>query len=525
MAIKKTIASKVKILVFIFAFFNCFLLNFLNINYIQKTNPENKKINTQSLVENSTVWSIDNSWYLPQAWNLSHGNGFTIDSSEPEMSVRRTPIYPLFYTFHYILFGEQDSFKVIRYSQTFLFALSALLLMMSVFNFSNNRSWAIWTGLLYGINVFVISYCFFTLTESLSPFLVVLTIYFFSKYIKESQQKYLVYVGISLAVSFLCRPTVGVLFVGIFAFLFIKFYHKKIELLKFSLILLFTFLTCLLPWVIRNYHLTGEIIIAEKYYHGATMSFGRAHIKLREIVSVWTNPANLSTEVFSTKLKEYLKENNWSGLNQYIDNYLSQWPQFVFQSFSKEEVHNDLLLLADCFRIKEELKINNNKILRKVLLNQDCEFDVYNSLSIKKQALIKDNFFRYWIITPVKTSFELIFNSQLHNFKLLNALPGRYLILGKGFTYLYNVFLYIALLYFLLSKSIGWELKLFILAPILLLYTALTVFLFRYVENRYLLVINPLLFIPFSYAVNNIYQYLNKAFQNSQTKPFSKSSN
>jgi len=259
--------------------------------------------------------------------------------------------------------------------------------------------------------------------------------------------------------------------------------------------------------------LTGKIIVAEKYYHGATMDFGRAHIKLREIVGVWTNPANLSAEAFSSKLRNLVKVGNKENIDLHIEEYTEQWPEFVFKTFSKEEIHSDLIALGECYKVKSDILNRNKDILRKELLNQECEFEVYNLLSEKKQALVNENFIRYWLITPLKTSFELIFNSTVHNFQVLTNLPGKFQVIGKGITYIFNVTLYLCLFYFLFSKSVNLQLRLFVFAPVFILFISLTALLFRYVESRYLLVTNPLLFISFSYTVNDAHMYLNKFFK------------
>jgi hypothetical protein len=56
-----------------------FFLNTINIESIKKQNPENLQQNARSLVYNSTVYSIDNYWYLSQFKNLLKHGSFTVD--------------------------------------------------------------------------------------------------------------------------------------------------------------------------------------------------------------------------------------------------------------------------------------------------------------------------------------------------------------------------------------------------------------------------------------------------------------
>ena len=103
-----------------------FFLNTINIESIKKQNPENHQQNARSLVYNSTVYSIDNYWYLSQFKNLLKHGSFTVDPNKQFYEVRRTPVYPTFYGIHYWLFGEESSFYYIRFTQALILALAVV---------------------------------------------------------------------------------------------------------------------------------------------------------------------------------------------------------------------------------------------------------------------------------------------------------------------------------------------------------------------------------------------------------------
>lgn len=84
-------------------------MNVLNVHSIRKANPTNKCLNARSLAYDVTVYSIDNYWYLNHVKNYLATGKFTVDTTKYRYEVRRTPVYPLFYGAHYLLFGEKEA--------------------------------------------------------------------------------------------------------------------------------------------------------------------------------------------------------------------------------------------------------------------------------------------------------------------------------------------------------------------------------------------------------------------------------
>lgn len=126
-----------------------FILNEYNNKVIRKLYPKNDYIHNSGLVHNSTVYNIDNYWYTQQIKNYVKGNGFTIDPQKEKYEVRRTPIYPLFYGVHYLLFGEIGSYYLIRFTQIALFVLSVFALLYATYNFTQNKFIAITSAILW----------------------------------------------------------------------------------------------------------------------------------------------------------------------------------------------------------------------------------------------------------------------------------------------------------------------------------------------------------------------------------------
>src|SRR5688572_4691757 len=109
---------KHKVIIFFLALLCCISYNEINKYFVRKSNPSNELRNAKSVVYGSTIWSIDNYWYLTQTRNFLTGKGFLLDSQKSHTAVRRTPGYSIFYMLHIVLFGEKYAHRVIPYSQS-----------------------------------------------------------------------------------------------------------------------------------------------------------------------------------------------------------------------------------------------------------------------------------------------------------------------------------------------------------------------------------------------------------------------
>lgn len=487
----------------------CISINELNIQYIKSINNENKKLNAKSLVHSRTVWSIDNLFYLTQIKHMLNGDGYTLDPNEPEMKVRRTPVYPLFYGIQYYLFGEEKAHIIIPYIQSIFFAISAVLITLIILYTFGNEQWAKVTGYSYAFLPFISSFCYFTLTESISPFLVVLSMFFFANYLRDKSSKNLIICGIVTGVSFLNRPTAGVVIVGFFLqLLFNKGVLASLNVkIKTMSILAFSFILSLSPWIIRNYLITGDIVVAETFYHEAPMDFGKAHIELRKLTSCWTNPTNLPTEKFSNELRLHISQNEPYKNDKVIDDYIDQWPNNAFNGYTRQELKLALHELNNCFIEKYEFLKNNPNAMRKDFLNRECEEQAYNNFKILKERFIKTAPFRYYIITPLTINKEIAFNSFIHHFAIINPIDNEInslQIFLKSLVYILNVLCFLSPIYFCLFSKFSLDKVLLIMGPIFVLILTLTAIIFRYVESRYIIVIYPYFIITFSFMLIDI---------------------
>ncbi len=495
------------------AFLFVLTANELNLSYIKTVNPDNKQINMVSTVGGFTVWSIDNPWYLPQVKNVLNGDGYTLDPRDPELKVRRTPGYPAFYGLHYVLFGESNSFFFIRYTQIFIHLLAVLLLGQAVFNFTSNRSWAILSAFLYGLNPYTAAYLYTTITEGISPAMLVFVLFAYSLCFKSPGLKNYLVLGIVTGSSLLVRPSLIVVIPSIALAIMIQqsagqeTFARVImgNLRKLAFVVLGTGII-LAPWAIRNYYATdGDLVLLEKYYDDDPMNFGRGHSSFRDWISCWDNPANTSAEVYGIQIRTNLQENK--PIEDITEAFLQKVPPLVYSINSRESVREAFDDLNDCFREKQATSKNNPNLTRKeereLSLCEDRIVGKFNNLIAEYRA---KGSLRYYVLTPLMFMKALIFQSNSYAFGMFSAPQGLPLktwqIIGKSLMYLLNVLLFASLIpFFLMDRKSFWELKIFIFGSILTT-VWLCVIYFRYAEARYFIPCVPPLCVSLAYLLN-----------------------
>jgi len=486
--------KKHKVLIFFLSLLCCISYNEINKYLVRKNNPSNELRNGKSVVQGSTIWSIDNFWYLTQPKNFLEGKGFLLDPQNSHTAVRRTPGYSIFYMIHMVLFGEKYAHRIIPYSQSFLFAFSALALALSVFNFTQSGKKAFLTGIIYGCNPFTSGFVYYTITEAIHPAFAIFGLYFLSKALQVNFNKNGFLAGLFFAIACLIRPLNGLALAAGIVMLFFGTSDSYYNKLKKILVVCFGFLTLLLPWTIRNYIVTkGEIVMLEKIYHEDPMYMGKKQTYLSKWWMCWGNPRQ---EAFIDSLKSEIT----TGQEGYISRFLVDLPAYSIRGYTKNELSRVLHEYKDCMH--SEISGGVYGIYYKPADTLPaCEDKMKNEFVNLISEYKQDAPVRYYVVSPLLirgkefflTSFSGMYgslNPENRNFNIMQKVV-------KGFMYLFNVGLYISLFIFLFFIKCNKRLKIFIA------FFVITTFLFLvynvHIETRYLLASYP--FMAVSAAV------------------------
>ena len=178
----------------------------------------------------------------------------TIFVKEP-FDAFRPPVYPLFLAGVYSLFGHKPYIAIII--QIFLGCLTCALVYKIGEAFIQKEVGFI-AGLLLALDFPTAIYTNLLMAETIFILLFLLTLYFFLKFLKEGKRTYLIYSGIFLGLSTLCRP-ISQYFIVLMIPLFLVIYRKDIKRgLLSCLLYLLVFLAVITPWALRNYTTYGS---------------------------------------------------------------------------------------------------------------------------------------------------------------------------------------------------------------------------------------------------------------------------
>lgn len=181
--------------------------------------------------------------YIQIAKNFLSGEGLI---SSPDRIAYRPPLYPLFLSGIYFLFG--DGYWPIRIIQSILDALTCIMVYFLGRSVFGNRTGKIASSIC-AIYPFFIFFTGFELTETLFIFLLVGTVFLWLKVKDSSSIEKPILAGIASGLTVLCRPSALSFFLLSFVILFFL-WRKKCG--KLGILLVFTILT-ILPWSIRNF--------------------------------------------------------------------------------------------------------------------------------------------------------------------------------------------------------------------------------------------------------------------------------
>ncbi len=185
------------------------------------------------------------------ALSIISGTGF------PPDLINRAPLYPLFLSFVYLIFGH--NFLAVRIIQSILGAIICLFVYLIGKRIFKNEKAAILGAAAAIICPSLIASNSYILTETLGTFLLTISVILLMKAWKDKKIKNWIAGGIFLGLSTLCRPVT--LFFPFFLLLaLLLFFKKRLQNLIFVLIFSLGMAVIILPWTARNYLVFRQFI-------------------------------------------------------------------------------------------------------------------------------------------------------------------------------------------------------------------------------------------------------------------------
>jgi hypothetical protein len=246
----------------------------LNRAAIHAANPTNIYGNTNSLRGDVLVNSVDDEYYLNPVENFLAGNGWRRDLLGRSGFARRTPGYSLWFLPFRVALGQKGYYWPLAIGQLLLY-LSSLAILRQGLKVSGLRQSVRCLVLgIYILTPFFTTYIFFTITEALSAtlqtgYVGLLLLAWYTP--NDSKRKLVLYVlaGLVGVVTLLTRPAAGA---GVISLLILLWFDYGLignwwTLIRRATVVGILPILLLTTWTIRNYLVTGEVIVLERYAH------------------------------------------------------------------------------------------------------------------------------------------------------------------------------------------------------------------------------------------------------------------
>jgi 4-amino-4-deoxy-L-arabinose transferase-like glycosyltransferase len=186
--------------------------------------------------------------------NIFTDKGFIYsDSDKP--AVDRGPIYPYAISLLLTLSGSMD-YKVVQIFQAILFGVTGLLVFLIV-KYVSRKQTAVIAQIFYTLHPMFIWYTSRIWIETTHTFLITITAYLLIRTYHKLSLRWIICLGVALGLTILTKSILmffPVVLVPIF------YFRWKKEGVRFALVTVVVTYLLVIPWSLRNYNVTNEII-------------------------------------------------------------------------------------------------------------------------------------------------------------------------------------------------------------------------------------------------------------------------
>ena len=201
----------------------------------------------------------DGNSYLGPILNLINNGEYRGDKFLDDSRYFRVPVYPLILGFFHLI-SPVDIFNyVVASMQCLLGAFSAILVYYIIFNISQMRYAGLFSGVLFAFYPFVILWTPLMYTETLQLFFMLSLLCLATN--KNKSIVSIIMQGALIGLIVLTKQYMGLIIImPVCVILFTSTLSSHQKITNISL-LLFCFCLLLLPWVARNYMVSGKVIV------------------------------------------------------------------------------------------------------------------------------------------------------------------------------------------------------------------------------------------------------------------------
>ncbi|MCW3104972.1 MAG: hypothetical protein JWO09_3412 [Bacteroidetes bacterium] len=458
-----------------------------------------------------TIITNDDASYINPPRNYLESNSWGEDYGASKLGrFIRPPGYGLLYLPFLKVFGVPASITALKFFQYLLFAFSVFWFYSILLLLVKNRKATLICSFIYGCSPFAIGFLSYTLTEGITPALLLYYVYLLFKaraaLTARGKNSYYFFAALVFAFLFIVRPVLGVFILLLPAFLLadsrgLPFARRVLKLTAFTVVAL----SFMLVWQVRNYNIAGRYVGLHPIYYADGNTIYRAPFKAYwEFAGCWAERGDVG---FSYMVPMWDAAIKGDTSISYVAFALNQMPAEVVSYFGKQR-------LSAVFRDYQSAVLYQKPYYDKGLA-------MPMELSEEEQKVIagfgkltseyKSEFpLQYHVIAPLRVLYLLAFNSNLSLYMFQVTFRGRlWMEALRLLSYLLHVSCFLAVflhLFFfrrhrLISLVFGW---------LPFMYLFYLCYFQRGVEERYTLPVLPLLLAGLVSSLFSVMQLMSK---------------
>lgn len=424
------------------------------------------------------ISTADEPSYFAPAINFIENGVWKDNSTGYSSYYQRPPGYGfLFYVAKRL--SNNNPFLSIKIIQILLFGISIYLfgLILKVLKIKD-KSVCIYT-LVYGILPFFSTFTYFTLTESILPFILITLLYLTLKFSQKRTIKSILVLGLFSGLSLLVRPQIAFLLFPTLVICLLQLKKLKLHLALFLALIIIPFFC----WNIRNYQVNNEWVGIHPIYHYSNNHMYRPiHKEMSDLFRIWeSNSANFHSNM-AILFSDTTHESRVQVLHSIPTDIRTKYQTNLNASFKKYQIAS--------FELRNNFK-------RETFLKQGeikTEVSAIKELRLLTQKIKKDFWFTNHIKTPIFSLKEFLASSHLGLFIYQSTFKGNSIMeifRWCSFIFLFSIF--ISSIVVLFISNLNTVIRLVLATSFLYLFYL--VYFQRMNEERYYYILFPLFFV------------------------------
>jgi 4-amino-4-deoxy-L-arabinose transferase-like glycosyltransferase len=304
-----------------------------------------------------TMTAIDSA-----ARNLVQGHGYSVGSDKFVPFYQLPPGTSTLLAITYWVFG-QNTYIPLRVLQAIIDSFGCLIIFLIGRELFNRRIGLI-SAFLYAVWLPIAYLSTWPLQDALMPFITLVCLYFFVMGIRRKAIKFYILSGLFAGVGCYFQPTILLLPLFFSLGSFVYYWHKSnlgrqiaytAKVTAISMVVLVLVIT---PWIVRNYHITGSIIVMRPGpWSGLWEGFGEfgenpvgAQLSDDATYELARKELGYDVEYMSPAYQAFFKPKVLNAIKEYPGWYTGlvakRIPRAIF-NFSELGIHNFPLIRAD----------------------------------------------------------------------------------------------------------------------------------------------------------------------------------